>query len=412
MISQARYSDGTRSATITLERIDTWVEDTESIVNFPGILELDGRLVLSFARSQHGREYTVDEDTNRVIESYDDGETWQPVPEDYPLVFRDPQTGRIIDGFGGFIGHLRDGTIVHIGHNTQLQHDVGYAGARMHDEFQQDDPTFRFQRASGDGQLLETIKFKVAGMPWGRRSYQVYSPILEMDDGDLLAAMEWCKMLPEDRWRREAHGRIWKYLFGVFIVRSGDGGHSWDYVTQFDPDEVQPVYGISDRSVDDGIDEAHMAKLPKWRHPLRNAHGLVFAPVAGAVARRWSDLGRARVDRVAGGEAAAAGAAERRARVFLGPRGLRPPPGDARDDQHRRHGQPLGSAVLLPHRAWMLIHDHHAARRQAARDLLGLRLHARHGDARAARTAHSPRDFRHLDRRLSAARQVPNREHA
>ena len=63
-------------------------------------------------------------------------------------------------------------------------------------------------------------------MPWGRRSYQVYSPIVELDDGDLLAAMEWVKMLPEERWRHEAHGRVWKYLFGVFIVRSGDGGHS------------------------------------------------------------------------------------------------------------------------------------------------------------------------------------------
>ncbi len=261
MIDQARYRDGTRTAVVTLERVDTWVEDTDSIVNFPGILELDGRLVLSFARSQHGREHTADEDTDRVIESYDDGETWQPARDDYPLVFRDPQTGRIIDRFGVSIGYLGDGTIAHIGHNTQLQHDVGYAGRHMHDEFQQDDPTFRFQRASGDGQLLETINFKVPGMPWGRASYQAYSPVLEMDDGDLLAAMEWCKMLPEDRWRHEAHGRIWKYLFGVFIVRSSDGGRTWEYITQFDPAEVKPVYGIFDRSVDDGFDEAHMAKL-------------------------------------------------------------------------------------------------------------------------------------------------------
>ena len=197
MIDQARYRDGTRTAIVTLERVDTWIEDSESIVNFPGILEFDDRLVLSFARSQHGREHAADEETDRVIESYDDGETWQPAPDDYPLVFRDPQTGRIIDRFGVSIGYLGDGTIVHIGHNTQLQHDVGYAGRRMHDEFQQDDPTFRFQRASGDGQLLETIKFKVPGMPWGRASYQVYSPIIELDDGDLLAAMEWCKILPE-----------------------------------------------------------------------------------------------------------------------------------------------------------------------------------------------------------------------
>ena len=60
MISQARYSDGIRSATVTLERIDTWIEDTESIVNFPGILELDGRLVLYHARSRHGAEHIAD----------------------------------------------------------------------------------------------------------------------------------------------------------------------------------------------------------------------------------------------------------------------------------------------------------------------------------------------------------------
>ena len=261
MISQARYSDGTRSATVTLERIDTWIEDTESIVNFPGILELDGRLVLYHARSRHGAEHIADEDPNRIMESYDDGATWQPAPDDFPLAFHDPLTGRQIDAFGGSIGYLSDGTIVHIGHNTQLQHDVGYDGAHMHDRFQQDDPTFRFQRASSDGQMLETIKFKVSGMPWGRRSYQVYSPILEMDDGDLLAAMEWVKILPEAQWRRQASGRIWKYLFGVFIVRSGDGGHTWEYVAQFDPDEVKPVYGISDRPVDEGFDEAHLTKL-------------------------------------------------------------------------------------------------------------------------------------------------------
>ena len=265
MIHQARYSDGTRTATVTLERIDTWVEDTESIVNFPGILELDDRLVLYHARSQHGAEDSHKEDPNRILESYDDGETWQPRPDDDPLVTYDRFSGHKNDDFGVVgSGRLRDGTIVHISHNTMMHFENGYDRAKghMHEQFQQDDPTFRFQRASSDGQLLERFPFKVSGMPWGRRSYQVYSPILEMDDGDLLAAMEWVKLLPEERWRHEAHGRIWKLLIGTFIVRSGDGGRSWDYVTQFDPDEVKPVYGITDRPLDDGIDEAHMAKLP------------------------------------------------------------------------------------------------------------------------------------------------------
>ena len=265
MIRQARYSDGTRTATVTLERIDTWVEDTESIVNFPGILELDDRLVLYHARSRHGAEDSHKEDPNRILESYDDGETWQPRPDDDPLVTYDRFSGHKNDDFGVVgSGRLRDGTIVHISHNTMMHFENGYDRAKghMHEQFQQDDPTFRFQRASSDGQLLERFPFKVAGMPWGRRAYQVYSPILEMDDGDLLAAMEWVKLLPEERWRHEAHGRVWKLLIGTFIVRSGDGGRTWDYVTQFDPDEVKPVYGISDRPLDDGIDEAHMAKLP------------------------------------------------------------------------------------------------------------------------------------------------------
>ena len=265
MITEATYTRDGRTATIRVERIDTLIQDTESIVNFPSLVDLDGRLILTYARSRHGGEHAHREDPARSMESFDDGQTWQPGPDDNPLVTHDPITGHTSDGFAAGSGHLRDGTLVHMSHNTQVHLDHGYDRAKghMHEQFQQDDPTFRFQRASGDGQqLLERFWFKVAGMPWGRRSYQVYSPILEMDDGDLLAAMEWCKMLPEDRWRHEAHGRIWKYLFGVFIVRSGDGGHSWDYVTQFDPDEIKPAYGISDRPVDEGFDEAHMTKLP------------------------------------------------------------------------------------------------------------------------------------------------------
>ena len=265
MITEATYTRDGRTATIRVERIDTLIQDTESIVNFPSLVDLDGRLNLTYARSRHGGEHAHKEDPARTIESFNDGQTWQPAPNDNPLTTRDPFSGHTSDGFAGGTGRLRDGTLVHMSHNTQVHLDNGYDRAKghMHEQFQQDDPTFRFQRASGDGQqLLERFWFKVAGMPWGRRSYQVYSPILEMDDGDLLAAMEWCKMLPEDRWRHEAHGRVWKYLFGVFIVRSGDGGRTWDFVTQFDPDEIKPTYGISDRPVDEGFDEAHMTKLP------------------------------------------------------------------------------------------------------------------------------------------------------
>ena len=198
MITEATYTRDGRTATIRVERIDTLIQDTESIVNFPSLLELDGRLILTYARSRHGAEHAHKEDPARTMESYDDGETWQPGPNENPLVTYDPITGHTNDGFGGGTGHLRDGTLVHMSHSTQLQLDNGYdrAGGHMHEQFQQDDPTFRFQRASGDGQLLERFSVKVSGMPWGRASYQGYSPILELDGGDLLAAMEWVQDAP------------------------------------------------------------------------------------------------------------------------------------------------------------------------------------------------------------------------
>ncbi len=55
MIRQATYTDGSRTATITLERIDTWLEATDSIVNFPGLVELEGdRLYMTYHYGRHG----------------------------------------------------------------------------------------------------------------------------------------------------------------------------------------------------------------------------------------------------------------------------------------------------------------------------------------------------------------------
>ena len=263
MITEATYRCDGRTVAIRLERVDTWVEDAGEIVNFPCLLELDGRLILFYSRSRHGGEHAAAEDPVNVIESCDDGETWHPAPEDFELLSRDPVSGRASDTFSTSLGYLRDGTIVHIGHNTQLQHDIGYDRSKghMHVQFQQDDPTFRFQRASRDGRLLETVQFKVAGIPWGRASYQVYSTILELDGGDLLAAMEWAKILPESEWIRRPNGSVWRYRFGVFIVRSSDGGRSWALVEEFDPEKIKPVYGIGDRAVDEGFDEADLRVL-------------------------------------------------------------------------------------------------------------------------------------------------------
>ena len=55
MIKQARYSKGSREVVITASEPDAWLEMTESVINFPGPVELDGdNLDMSDHRSRHG----------------------------------------------------------------------------------------------------------------------------------------------------------------------------------------------------------------------------------------------------------------------------------------------------------------------------------------------------------------------
>ena len=57
MIQSAIYTDGSRSVRISVDRIDTWLEDRESIINFPGVVELDGdRLFMTIHHGRHGGE--------------------------------------------------------------------------------------------------------------------------------------------------------------------------------------------------------------------------------------------------------------------------------------------------------------------------------------------------------------------
>ena len=264
MIQQATYSDGSRTATIKVERVDTWVEDPDSIVNFPGIVELEGDLLfLPYSRSRHGAEHETD-DPARAAVSHDAGATWSEVPRDSLMAAPDPRSGEMQPLSAWSLGYLRDGTIVGIDHSPQSVHDKIYdrAAGHLHEQYQEENPAFRLHRWRRDGTAIESSNFSVAGMPWERASYQAYASILELDDGDLLAALEWVSMLPESEWTYDGRGRAWKYLFGVFIIRSSDGGKSWEFVTKFDPAEVKPTYGISDRAVDEGFDEADLAQLP------------------------------------------------------------------------------------------------------------------------------------------------------
>lgn len=266
MIKRASYSYGARTATITLERIDTWMDVDETVINFPGVVELDGdRLFLTIHWSRHGDEGRGGVEPFRAYLSEDAGATWSEAPRDFPMISRDSRSGWMNENWdSGAWGHLQDGSIARIDHNTQIHHERGHdpTTGNMHEHFQQDTPAFRWHRFAPDGARLEQWTFQVPDLPWARASYQCYSSILELDGGDLLTALEWVTLLPEsERWR-DSGGRERKFRFGTFIVRSSDCGRTWKYVTKFDPAEVRPVYGVHDLEVEEGLDEADLALLP------------------------------------------------------------------------------------------------------------------------------------------------------
>jgi hypothetical protein len=264
MIQQATYGDGSRTVTIAVERIDTWLEEADSIINFPGLLELDGdRLFLTASRSRHGAEWESKEDPFRAYVSEDAGRTWNRAPDDCPLIIRNPHTRRMIENYdSGVTGYLRDGTIGRIDHWTQRFHETKYdrSEGHEHEQFQEENPTFRWHRWQRDGTPIEHFPFKVNGIPWERASYQCYSSLLDLENGDLLTALEWVVMLPEDQQTVDRRGRRRTMQIGVFIVRSSDRGRTWDLVQAFDPAELRPV-GPGDRPVDEGFDEADLVVL-------------------------------------------------------------------------------------------------------------------------------------------------------
>ena len=159
MIESATYSDGKRTATLSVQRIDTWQEDTEVILNFPHVMELaDDCLFMRFARSQHA---IAEVEPHRDVYSTDDGKTWGEAPPG-------------MEFGGGSLGYLRDGTIMRLEHNTveatQRTWDK-YVGP-FHLVMQEDDPTFRLRTWRSNGEPIDSIEFKIAGLPWETASYR------------------------------------------------------------------------------------------------------------------------------------------------------------------------------------------------------------------------------------------------
>ena len=203
---------------------------------------------------------------SRAYLSEDAGETWAEAPRDFPMVTRDARTGWMTENWdSGAWGYLRDGSIARIDHNTHLQHTLGHdrSQGHMHERFQQEDPEFRWHRYARDGSKAGALDVQGPRTAAGPSVVPVLFPHSGTGRrGHPDGAGVGRPAVRIRAARRHASGRVRKFRFGTFIVRSSDGGRTWKYVAKFDPAEVNPVYGVHDRGVDEGLDEADLAVLP------------------------------------------------------------------------------------------------------------------------------------------------------
>ena len=261
MISRAIYVQGSRKLTIELERIDTWLTDSTSVINFPGLVELDGdRLYMTYHRARHG---VLEGEPLVSVVSENIGKTWKEVPLDFPLLDRHPATGKNFVDFGsGILGRLSDGTICRI--DTQAVDNEKLAVDQSNKDYLLVEQTrFRWRSWTSNGDHIETYVFEVEGVPWGPCFYENYSRLIELDNGDLITALEVHVGEPRTDGPTTSNGKeTVKYRFSTSIIRSSDGGRTWRFVTAFHPWDVNPVYGKADREADDGLCEPDLAVLP------------------------------------------------------------------------------------------------------------------------------------------------------
>jgi hypothetical protein len=111
MIKRATYGDRTRDLVITASEPEVWIETEQSVINFPGIVELEGdSRYMPYHRRRHGGVEPL-----ASVVSSNLGASWHPAPGDSPFIDMDQITGlNIMDFRSGIIGYPKDGTTTRI----------------------------------------------------------------------------------------------------------------------------------------------------------------------------------------------------------------------------------------------------------------------------------------------------------
>ena len=261
MLREATYSNGLRDVIISASEPDIWLETTDSVINFPGLVELDGqKLYMTYHQGRHGGSEPL-----AAVVTDNLGASWQPAPDDSPFIDRSPITGLNTVDFGsGILGYPNDGSITRIDTYPIENWEVDYSSddGPFHVVMQRSNPTFRLRKWSRAGHPLDDRTFKVEGFPWDVASHENYARLIELNNGDLMTVFQQQVGKPQVINDPSTNGRpTIKYSFSCAVIRSSDQGQTWQFVTHFDPGESKPVYGPGDRAVDEGFDEPDIIQL-------------------------------------------------------------------------------------------------------------------------------------------------------